>query len=110
MGVRYDDGYTELCVKYDRMVRRGGASNPESAQLTTGTRIEVNWRGHGQYYPATVCCYRASDDTYKIYYDDTESEDGVATQFVRVTSATFTLEPNRCPTAHEALPNTPYCG
>eukprot|EP01045_Picozoa_sp_COSAG04_P018132 COSAG04_NODE_1656_length_6039_cov_1361.503095_3_plen_983_part_00 len=63
------------------------AESPEDAAALSpkavGDIVEANYRGRGRYYTGTVSAVDAEAGTYRIKYDDGDSEDGVKASHVR---------------------------
>ena len=66
-----DDALTAALNDDKPPSRRGRQSSKPSPSLepSTQTRVEVNYKGHGKWYPAVIT-YEHGDNTYDIRYDD----------------------------------------
>ena len=86
MDIDYDDGEKEVGVDRDNVRLAGGSSSPSrssSDRIEEGSKVEVNYRGRGRYYPGRVSRVRLNG-TMDIDYDDGEKEIGVDKDNVRL--------------------------
>jgi hypothetical protein len=82
--IDYDDGENELKVNESniRSLEVKCPSNDKS-KFTEGSKVEVNFRGKGRYYPGKIRHDRG-DGTYDIDYDDGEIEKQVKESNIRL--------------------------
>lgn len=100
----YEDGLSESNVPIDLVKKRGNgqsaSSSPshyssqanQSRTFAIGSKVEVNYRSRGKFYPAVIKEYRPDDGSYDIDYDDGEKESRVPLQNIRLlkSSSDFT--------------------
>lgn len=90
--ILYDDGESELAISplmirsLDSMGHSVGGET-DTAKLrraaSLGSAVEVNYRGRGKWFPATISKDRG-DGTFDIAYDDGEIESGVREIMIRL--------------------------
>ena len=86
--IGYDDGDSEENVPAARIRAGGGTSEPATAasddqsQFAVLQKVEANYAGEGKWYPGSIAKVN-TNGTYKIGYDDGDSEDNVPADHIR---------------------------
>lgn len=79
--VDYDDGESETGVSADMIRLFGDIANTTGLQV--GKKVEVNYKGSGNWYPGSIA--RINDDaSFNIAYDDGDAESNVNVNMIRL--------------------------
>ncbi len=78
----YDDGESEQNVSKDMVREFGNIANLSGLEI--GAKVEVNYKGSGQYYPGVISKINGAKISFSIDYDDGETEDGVDINMIRI--------------------------